>query len=107
MVPEDTPVDLPAAEADLEELDLTEEAVLAGLATLVAEDAEDLAETALVAAVPAAADDLVTDPLRDLDIAALLVPADLDMEPMPFLPAEPVVEILGRKTLSPPPMVPQ
>ena len=99
-------MDLPAEEADLGEVDLTEDAALAGLATLVAEDTDDLAEVALVA-VPAAVDDRVTDPLRDLDIAALLVPAVLDMEPKPLLPAEPVVEILGRKTLSPPPIDPQ
>ena len=95
VVPDATPAeDLPAFEADLETLDLTVVPVEGVLATLVAEDAEDLAALALEEE-DLVAEDLVVAPLLDLVIEALLVPAVLDIEPMPLLEVDPVVATLG------------
>lgn len=94
VVPEATPEDLPVVAADLEALDLTVDPVAGVLATLVAEDADDLAALAL-ADEDLVAEDLVAAPLLDLVIEALLVPAVLDIEPMPLLEVDPVVAILG------------
>ena len=95
VVPDATPAeDLPAFEADLEALDLTVVPVEGVLATLVAEDAEDLAALALEEE-DLVAEDLVVAPLLDLVIEALLVPAVLDNEPMPLLEVDPVVATLG------------
>ena len=97
MVPDAIPAedDLPLVEADLETLDLAVDPVTGVLATLVAEDTDDLA------ALPLAEEDLVAEdlvavaPLLDLVIEELLVPAVLDIEPMPLLVVDPVVAILG------------
>jgi hypothetical protein len=64
------------------------------LASLVVEDADDLAALAL-ADEDLVEEDLVAAPLLDLVIEALLVPAVLDIEPMPLLEVDPVVAILG------------
>lgn len=94
VVPDATPEDLPEVAADLEVLDLTVDPAAGVLATLVAEDADDLAALAL-ADEDLVAEDLVAAPLLDLVIEALLVPAVLDIEPMPLLEVDPVVAILG------------
>jgi hypothetical protein len=94
VVPDTTPEDLPEVAADLEALDLTVDPAPGVLATLVAEDADDLAALAL-ADEDLVAEDLVAAPLLDLVIEALLVPAVLDIEPMPLLEVDPVVAILG------------
>lgn len=95
------PVDAPVEPEELtparvpEEDDLTACPAL-GLGALETEVMDDLE------APPVADDDLVAvlalvaaAPLLDLAMEELLTPADLAVEPMPLLVAEPVVETLG------------
>lgn len=103
-------MDLVTAAPDLEELDLTAEPAAEGtLSALVAEDTDDLAALDLDEVDLVTEEDLVAAPLLDLVMEELLVPAVLDMEPIPLLVEEPVVLILGLYALSPPPkpMLPQ
>lgn len=93
LVPAD-PVELTPARVPVED-DLTACPAF-GLGALETEVMDDLE------ALPVVADDLVAvvdlvgaAPLLDLAIEELLAPADLLAEPIPFLVAEPVVEILG------------
>ena len=95
-MPEDTevPVDLDPEAADLEAEDLTADPAEAGLATLVAEDTEDLAALA-AEAERVAVEERVTAPLLVLLAEELRVPALRDTEPIPLLPAAAVVATLG------------